>query len=126
MGRDRRRSTIPIEEDRYVKALEIREVNDVPTEGTGRQTVGGRWIYHHLIYRTEDPDGETQGWPVHEVGRNPDYFPEGAGRLLRAGPQILSESAHMHSTGITTTGRTSSSASSSTPRTTSPSTGARG
>jgi hypothetical protein len=95
---------IPIEEDRYVKALEIREVNDVPAAGTGRQTVGGRWIYHHLIYRTEAPDGETQGWPVHEVGRNPDFFPEGAGRLLKAGSTILSESAQMQSTGITTTG----------------------
>ncbi len=95
---------IPLEQDRYVKALEIREINDVPTEGTGRHTVGGRWIFHHLIYRTEDEDGETTGWPVHEVGRNPDLFSEGSGRLLRAGSRILSESAHMHSTGITTTG----------------------
>ncbi|MDH3421630.1 MAG: cytochrome c [Gemmatimonadota bacterium] len=96
---------IPLETDRYVKALEIREFNDVPTEGTGRETVGGRWIYHHLIYRTEDAEGETTGWPVHEVGRNADLFSEGSGRLLRAGSRILSESAHMHSTGITTTGR---------------------
>jgi hypothetical protein len=95
---------IPLEQDRYVKALEIREVNDVPSTGTGRETVGGRWIYHHLIYRTQTDDGDTQGWPVHEVGRNPDFFPEGAGRLLKAGSQIRSESAHMHSTGITTTG----------------------
>lgn len=95
---------IPIEQDRYVKALEIREVNDVPTEGTGRQTVGGRWIYHHLIYRTEDDEGRTTGWPVHEVGRNPDLFSEGSGRLLRAGSRIASESVHLHSTGITTTG----------------------
>ncbi len=99
---------IPLEEDRYVKAVEIREINDVPTEGTGRQTVGGRWIYHHLIYRTQ-VEGESvlgaTGWPVHEVGRNPDLFSEESGRLLKAGSQIVSESVHLHSTGIDTRGR---------------------
>jgi hypothetical protein len=96
---------IPLQGDRYVKALEIREINDVPTEGTGRHTVGGRWIVHHLIYRTQMEEGsllEATGWPVHEVGRNPDYFSEQAGRLLKAGSQIRSESAHLHSTGIDT------------------------
>ncbi len=99
---------IPLEKDRYVKAVEIREVNDVPTEGTGRQTVGGRWIFHHLIYRTQvpgDPRDDAQGWPVHEVGRNPDLFSEESGRLLKAGSQIMSESAHLHSTGRDTRGR---------------------
>ncbi|MGD2047610.1 MAG: cytochrome c [Gemmatimonadota bacterium] len=99
---------IPLEEDRYVKAIEIREVNDVPAEGTGRHTVGGKWVFHHLIYRTEVPGGSREdrtGWPVHEVGRNPDYFPEESGRLLKAGSQIMSESAHLHSTGIDTHAR---------------------
>ncbi len=99
---------IPLEQDRYVKAVEIREVNDVPSEGTGRQTVGGRWMFHHLIYRTQ-VEGEgllgATGWPVHEVGRNPDLFSEESGRLLKAGSQIVSESAHLHSTGIDTRGR---------------------
>lgn len=99
---------IPLETDRYVKALEVREVNDVPTEGTGRQTVGGRWIFHHLIYRTEVPgEGEESAvsWPVHEVGRNPDFFDPDAAPLLKAGSMIMSESAHLHSTGIDTRGR---------------------
>ena len=99
---------IPLEQDRYVKALEIREINDVPTEGTGRQTVGGRWVVHHLIYGTQaaGPDGfERTGWPVHEVGRNPDLFSEESGRLLKAGSQITSESVHLHSTGIDTKAR---------------------
>jgi len=98
---------IPLVQDRYVKALEIREVNDLPAAGTGRQTVGGRWIVHHLIYRTQMPDGGAEGrtgWPVHEVGRNPDLFTEEAGRLLKAGSQIASESAHLHSTGVDTRG----------------------
>ncbi|MQA92091.1 MAG: hypothetical protein GEU90_18010 [Gemmatimonas sp.] len=99
---------IPLESDRYVRALEVREVNDVPTEGTGRQTVGGRWIFHHLIYRTEVPGEDEEsatGWPVHEVGRNPDFFDPDAAPLLRAGSHITSESAHLHSTGLDTTGR---------------------
>ena len=99
---------IPLETDRYVKAVEIREVNDLPTEGTGRQTVGGRWIFHHLIYRSQVPGEGLLGatsWPVHEVGRNPDLFSEESGRLLKAGSQIVSESAHLHSTGVDTRGR---------------------
>ncbi|MDH3205814.1 MAG: cytochrome c [Gemmatimonadota bacterium] len=99
---------IPLTQDRYVKSVEIREINDVPSTGTGRQTVGGRWMYHHLIYRTQ-VDGESvleaTGWPVHEVGRNPDLFSEESGRLLKAGSQIVSESVHLHSTGIDTRGR---------------------
>jgi len=98
---------IPLEKDRYVRALEIREVNDVPTEGSGRHTVGGRWVFHHLIYgtRVEGDDDSRTGWPVHEVGRNPDYFAEESGRLLRAGSEITSESAHLHSNGRDTHAR---------------------
>ena len=99
---------IPLEQDRYVRAVEIREVNDVPAAGTGRQTVGGKWMYHHLIYRTQ-VEGESilgaTGWPVHEVGRNPDLFSEEAGRLLKAGSRIVSESVHLHSTGVDTRSR---------------------
>lgn len=99
--------SIPLEEDRYVKAVEIREVNDVPSTGSGRQTVGSRWIVHHLIWRTVAPGEsyrEGQSWPVHELGRNPDYFDEDAGRLLKANSKIVSESAHLHSVGIDATG----------------------
>lgn len=99
---------IPLEEDRYVKAVEIREINDLPVGGSGHHTVGGRWIFHHLIYRTEVPGEGVLGatsWPVHEVGRNPDLFSEESGRLLKAGSQIVSESAHLHSTGVDTRGR---------------------
>jgi len=99
---------IPLETDRYVKALEIREFNDVPREGTGRETVGGLWIVHHLIYRTEIPGGGLSSitpWPVHEVGRNPDFFDEDAAPLLKVGSRIASESAHLHSTGVDTHAR---------------------
>ncbi len=96
---------IPLEQDRYVRAVEVREVNDVPRAGSGRATVGGKYIIHHMIWRTQLAGGSQQtAWPVHEVGRNPDVFGEGAGRLLRAGSEIASESVHLHSNGRTTTG----------------------
>lgn len=109
-------------EDRYVSAVEIREVNDVPNSGTGRETVGGRYVFHHMIWSTRvldevpetaeltaelvlgSPDAVTP-WPVHEVGRNPDVFDEKAGRLLKAGSSIVSDSVHLHSNGRDTKAR---------------------
>ena len=99
-------------EDRYVKSVEIVEVNDVNNQvGTGRETVGGRYIFHHMIWGTAkfDEDGERLPgpaipWPVHEVGRNADIFDEDAGRLLQAGSHVVSDSVHLHSNGRDTTG----------------------
>ncbi|MEX2582580.1 MAG: cytochrome c [Gemmatimonadota bacterium] len=97
---------IPLEEDRYVKAVEVREVNDVGSGQDGRATVGGRYIVHHMIWRTQVPGTrEITSWPVHEVGRNPDLFDEDAGRLLKAGSEIASESVHLHSNGRDTKAR---------------------
>ena len=63
-------------EDRYVTAVEVKEVNDVPPTGSGRATVGGRYVVHHLVWETRvlgAPSAEagegTSAWPVHEVGR---------------------------------------------------------
>ena len=101
-------------EDRYVKSVEIREVNDVPQrrdgEHEGRHTVGGRFVVHHMIWSTRVLEGQETGpgsrrsstdtgWPVHEVGREPDLFDEDAGRLLRAGSSVVSNSLHLHSNG---------------------------
>ena len=87
--------------DRYVSALQVREVNDVPSGGTGRATVGGRYIFHHMIWATDKGGGggTTTPWPVHEVGRGADFFPPEAGRLLKAGENIVSNSVHLHSNG---------------------------
>jgi mono/diheme cytochrome c family protein len=90
-------------EDRYVAAVEIKEVNDVGSSPGGRETVGGRYIVHHMIWRTESTDEngqrEVTAWPVHEVGRNPDVFDPQGGRLLRKGSSLVSESVHLHSNG---------------------------
>jgi hypothetical protein len=102
-------------EDRYVAALEIKEVNDVDAHGgLNRATVGGRFVFHHMIWRTQvlDPtkdqsqdslsfilDEETTNWPVHEVGRNADFFDPKSARLLKAGSSVVSDSIHLHSNG---------------------------
>jgi len=96
-------------EDRYVAALEIKEFNDVDNGGTGRQTVGGRFVIHHMIWRTEVVvPGQASGgplaalgtsWPVHEVGRNADVFDPRSAKLLKAGSSIVSDSIHLHSNG---------------------------
>jgi hypothetical protein len=87
--------------DRYVTALQIREVNDVPAGGTGRATVGGRYVFHHMIWATDKGGGggTFSPWPVHEVGRGADFFPPEAARLLKAGENVVSNSVHMHSNG---------------------------
>jgi hypothetical protein len=97
-----------LKEDRYVKSVEIREVNDIPPDtGGGRATVGARYVFHHMIWTAVVPgqmpsfdvgDG-TGGWPVHEVGRNADIFPDDAGHLLKAGSNLMFLSAHIHSNG---------------------------
>ena len=112
-------------EDRYVAAVEQKEVsNREPTTNAKRATVGSNFAIHHLIWsavhdeqvspeemerlQREDPaefervaaQAAGQGfWPVHEVGRNADYFDPRAGQLIKAGSRIAFTSAHLHSTG---------------------------
>jgi hypothetical protein len=110
------RVPIPIDEDRYVAALEIKEVNDAGSGGTGRDTVGGRFVSHHMIWSTRvlgqegqdaapDPNvaDDSTSWPVHEVGREADIFDQKSARLLRKGSSIVSDSVHLHSNGRDTT-----------------------
>ena len=109
-------------EDRYVAAVEIREINDVlDSQGkpSGRTTVGGRFIFHHMIWSTvvlgEKADAAAAeqaitsflgtSWPVHEVGRNADVFDPDGARLLKAGSTIVSNSVHLHSNGRDTKAR---------------------
>jgi hypothetical protein len=94
-------------EDRYVASVEIIEVNDIEP---GANTVGGRNIFHHMIWSTQvfDEDGRSDGlqvsWPVHEIARNPDIFDPDGGRLLRANSHVVSNSVHLHSPGPDATG----------------------
>ena len=98
-------------EDRHVKSVEIVEVNDVGNGENTSDTVGGLYIFHHMIWRTEVLDengnvipGESVNWPVHEVARNGDVFDPEAGPLLKANTAFFTDSVHMHSNGRDTTG----------------------
>ncbi len=98
-------------EDRYVKSVEIIEVNDVNEGVAASDTVGGLYIFHHMIWRTEVVDengqivpGQAVSFPVHEVGRNGDVFDPDAGPLLAANSAFFTDSVHMHSNGRDTVG----------------------
>jgi len=104
---------IPMDSDRYVLAVEVKEVNDVDTSNKDRQTVGGRYVWHHLIYRTQvglDTPSDLEllagsenvvNWPVHEVGRNPDYFDPKAAVLLKKGSYNAGKRPSQHDIGET-------------------------
>jgi hypothetical protein len=87
-------------EDRWVKSVEVREVNDIP-RGDGIKTVGGRFVFHHMTYESsvEGQPGTSTSWPIHEIGRNPDQFPDSAGRLLAAGSVLHLNASHVHANG---------------------------
>jgi hypothetical protein len=102
-------------EDRYVQSVEMREENDFNGSG-GRQTVGSRYVIHHMIWTVNvpgmpasgedfNPDTASLSWPIHEVGRNADFFPPEAGKLLRAGSVLNPYSIHTHSNGRETRAR---------------------
>ena len=98
-------------EDRYVESVEIREINDVLDSEDTRETVGGRFVWHHMIWSTRvlevtgdgadrgDDNQASTGWPVHEVGRNADTFDPDGARLLPANSSVVSNSVHLHSNG---------------------------
>ena len=90
-------------EDRYVAAVEMKEVSQAEKK-SDRQTIGGLYIFHHLIWSALGGDGgiSDAGWPIHEVGRNADFFDPDAGRLLKAGSKLVFSSAHMHASGVDT------------------------
>ena len=88
-----------LEEDRYVAAVQVKEISDV------QGGVGGKFIFHHAIHAMLDAEGrpaQTIGGP-HEVGRNGEVFDALAGRLMKAGSQLVWPSIHMHANGEETT-----------------------
>ena len=88
-------------EDRYVKAVQVREVSDLSFDDPALEgTVGGRFVWHHMSYdvRVLDEDGNITGdrisYPIHEVGRNADIFPEEVGYSLPANSVIHLRNGH--------------------------------
>ena len=98
-------------EDRYVSAVEVREVNDIPKGGGDQYRRRALRVSPHDVFergrrasagRCGDEGGTS--WPIHEVGRNADIFPPEAGRLLAANSALALTAGHLHSNGRETTG----------------------
>ena len=99
-----------LQEDRYVSAIEFKEITESRV-GEGRQTVGGRFVFHHAVIRVVGPDFDEEdplaaaglsSWPVHEVGRNADVFDPKAGKEMVANSKITFPSLHLHANGAET------------------------
>ena len=83
-------------EDRYIKAVETK-----PSKGFR--------VVHHAVQTMREPDGviddsdSPRGTLINEyaLGKNGDVFPEGAGRLMKAGTKI-NFNLHLHPYGTET------------------------
>jgi hypothetical protein len=84
-------------EDRYIKAIETK-----PSPG------GGTRVLHHAVDSLIEEDGVTEGETLNEyaVGKNGDVYPEGSGKLIRAG-QRIQFNVHYHAVGQEITDRAS-------------------
>ena len=84
-------------EDRYIKAVET------------KPSPGAYSVVHHVAtsMRWEDEEGEEGGGFLNEyaMGKNGDIFPEGTGRLIKAGTQVRFN-MHYSSVGEEITDRT--------------------
>jgi hypothetical protein len=91
-------SATGLAEDRYVAAMEVKEISDI------EEGLGGKFIYHHAILASTEPGGRTNAnWPIHEVGRNAEFFDPASSPLLRAGSEFFIPGVHMNSNDRTTT-----------------------
>jgi hypothetical protein len=86
-----------LKEDRYIKAVEAK-----PSPGASR-------VVHHAVMYLVDPDSNNpMGGVLNEyaVGKNGDVYPDGAGRLMKAGSKVRFN-MHYHAIGETIKDRTS-------------------
>ncbi len=98
-------------EDRYIKAVEVREVrlldsatkaklNEQARNGSGY----GRFTIHHLGIHTgdqyyESEEGRAQFRLTHEIGQNATIYPDDVGVLLPAGSE-LRFTTHLFAAGV--------------------------
>ena len=94
-------------EDRYVAAVQMREVNDLDSGAESNTSVGGLYAVHHMTWATQvlGEPRTRMGYPTHELGRNTDVFDPRAGRLLQAGSSVIPLVMHLHSNGRDTRAR---------------------
>src|SRR5258708_12706190 len=67
-----------LKEDRYIKAVEA------------KPSPGARRVVHHAVETLVYDDGTNGGGTLVEyaVGKNGDVFPEGSGKLMKAGARV--------------------------------------
>ena len=107
-----------LSEDRYVKAIEVREVRlfeeEAEVDDEGRAALG-LFVVHHAVLTAEPPDDpggpancgartfcgerDNEFTLVHELGQNPTVYPDEVGVLLPADSVITFNSMHLHSIG---------------------------
>ena len=82
-------------EDRYIKAVEA------------KPSPGARRVVHHSVESLVYDDGTSGGGTLVEytVGKNGDIFPEGSGKLMKAGAKVRFN-MHYHAIGEPVTDRT--------------------
>ncbi len=78
---------VDLSEDRYIRAVESRP--SLP---------GAEKVVHHAVTSMIFPDDERGFLNEYAVGKNADIFPEGTGRLIKAGTKIR-YSLHVHAIG---------------------------
>ena len=84
-----------LKEDRYIKAVEA------------KPSPGARRVVHHSVETLVYDDGTNGGGTLVEyaVGKNGDVFPEGSGKLMKAGAKVRFN-MHYHAIGEPVTDRT--------------------
>jgi hypothetical protein len=101
-------------EDRYIKAVEIKEVRlQEKTVGTatGRADLNVFVVHHAVVAATEPQKGAPDGEPqtserpagdfsiTYELGQNATIFPDSVGVKLAAGSVLTFDKMHLHSVG---------------------------
>ena len=75
-------------EDRYVSALEVkRSQRRAGAAGTGRETVGGRFVFHHMIWSTRVLDDDGRHRSIRVGGRRRQHV---GGRCTRSAATPIS------------------------------------
>ena len=83
-------------EDRWVKAVET------------KPSIDGFPVVHHAVTSNSDPESDDDDYAFlneYALGKNGDIFPEGTGRLIKAGAKIKFN-MHYAAIGVETTDRT--------------------
>jgi len=105
------RTPLGLTEDRYASSAEFQETRQ--KKATFNGSINNRFVFHHAVVSVVPPNSveEEEGaggesnrgatrMPIHEVGRNPDVFPETAGRRMPAGGFVTWSDMHIHASGL--------------------------